>query len=69
MKESFVVPYHVYTEYIRHKDSEQNKIDKKYKTFTKELKQSIDKLSRSIQINISEKSKYYFPNFDLSVRI
>ena len=38
VKDKIVVPYRVYEEYMAHKDGEQAKTDKKYDSFTKDLK-------------------------------
>ena len=64
MKDKVIIPNRVYEEYISHKDNEQAKIDKKYDTFTKNLKSQVDGLKRKVGSSISESRKYEFPDCD-----
>lgn len=65
MKDKVIIPNRVYEEYISHKDNEQAKIDKKYDTFTKDLKSQVDGLKRKVGSSISESRKYEFPDCDV----
>ena len=62
VKEKVIIPNRVYKEFLAHKDKEQAKIDRKYDTFTKELKKQINELKTKIKGSISESRKYEFPN-------
>lgn len=62
VKENMIIPYQVYTEYLEHKDEEQAKIDKKYDTFTKELKQKVSNAKADLVKSIGESRKYDFPD-------
>ncbi len=64
VKDKVIIPNRVYEEYISHKGSEQDKIDKKYDTFTKDLKNQVDGLKRKVGSSISESRKYEFPDCD-----
>lgn len=61
MKDKVIIPNRVYEEYISNKGSEQDKIDKKYDTFTRNLKSQVDGLKRKVGSSISESRKYEFP--------
>lgn len=62
VRDNVIIPNRVYAEYISHKGSEQDKIDKKYDTFTKNLKSQVEELKRKIGSSISESRKYEFPD-------
>lgn len=62
MRDKVIIPNRVYEEYLSHKGSEQDKIDKKYDTFTKDLKNQVDGLKRKVGSSISESRKYEFPD-------
>lgn len=64
MKDKVIIPNRVYEEYISNKGSEQDKIDKKYDTFTRNLKSQVDGLKRKVGSSISESRKYEFPDCD-----
>lgn len=64
MRDKVIIPNRVYEEYLSHKGSEQDKIDKKYDTFTKDLKNQVDVLKRKVGSSISESRKYEFPDCD-----
>ncbi len=65
VRDKVIIPNRVYEEYISHKGSEQDKIDKKYDTFTKDLKNQVDGLKRKVGSSISESRKYEFPDCDV----
>ena len=65
VKEKVVIPSRVYKEYLVHKDEEQAKIDRKYDSFTKDLKKQVNELKDKINGSISESRKYDFPDCDL----
>ena len=70
VKDKIVVPYRVYEEYMAHKDGEQAKTDKKYDSFTKDLKSQVKEVNGKMSGSISESRKYGFPNCDqLEIRI
>lgn len=70
VKDKIVVPYRVYEEYMAHKDGEQAKTDKKYDSFTKDLKSQVKDVNGKMSGSISESRKYGFPNCDqLEIRI
>lgn len=64
VKEKTIIPSRVYKEYLAHKDEEQAKIDRKYDTFTKDLKKQVNELKDKINGSISESRKYDFPDCD-----
>ena len=64
VKEKVVIPSRVYKEYLVHKDEEQAKIDRKYDSFTRDLKKQVNELKNKINGSISESRKYEFPNCD-----
>lgn len=64
VKDKIVVPYRVYEEYMAHKDNEQAKTDKKYDSFTKNLKSQVQEVNGKMSGSISESRKYGFPNCD-----
>lgn len=58
------IPYRVLQEYNNNKLQEQSKIDKKYDSFTKEVKKKINEFETSIKKSIAETRKYDFPDSD-----
>ena len=64
VKDKVVVPRRVYNEYLSHKDEEQAKIDRKYDSFTKDLKNQVKEVKVKITGCISESRKYDFPDCD-----
>lgn len=64
VKEKIIIPSRVYKEYLNHKDEEQAKIDRKYDSFTKDLKKQVNALEEKIKGSISESRKYDFPDCD-----
>ena len=65
VKEKIIIPSRVYKEYLNHKDEEQGKIDRKYDSFTKNLKKQVNELKGKINGSISESRKYDFPDCDV----
>lgn len=65
VKEKIIIPSRVYKEYFNHKDEEQGKIDRKYDSFTKNLKKQVNELKGKINGSISESRKYDFPDCDV----
>lgn len=65
VKEKTIIPSRVYKEYLAHKDQEQGKIDRKYDSFTKDLKKQVNELKDKINGSISESRKYDFPDCDV----
>lgn len=64
VKEKVIIPSRVYKEYLTHKEEEQAKIDRKYDSFTKDLKKQVNELKDKINGSISESRKYDFPDCD-----
>lgn len=64
VKDKVVIPSRVYKEYLSHKDEEQAKIDRKYDSFTKDLKKQVSELRDKINGSIDESRKYDFPDCD-----
>ena len=64
VKEKVIIPSRVYKEYLTHKEEEQAKIDRKYDSFTKDLKKQENELKDKINGSISESRKYDFPDCD-----
>ena len=65
VKEKIIIPSRVYKEYLNHKDEEQGKIDRKYDSFTKNLKKQVNELKGKINGSISESRKYDLPDCDV----
>ena len=65
VKDKVVIPNRVYKEYLANKDEEQAKIDRKYDSFTKDLKKQVKELKDKINGSISESRKYDFPDCDV----
>lgn len=65
VKEKIIIPSRVYKEYLNHKDEEQGKFDRKYDSFTKNLKKQVNELKGKINGSISESRKYDFPDCDV----
>lgn len=64
VKDKVVIPGQVYQEYLRHKHTEQAKIDQKYDNFTKELQTFVSAAQTKIGNAIRQSRKYDFPNCD-----
>lgn len=64
VKDKVVIPWQVYQEYLRHKHTEQAKIDQKYDNFTKELQTFVSTAQTKIGKAINQSRKYDFPNCD-----